>query len=183
MVSERTAAPGGGSVAAIVVALAAGLVRMSAEFSTRQLSAASEIATRADEARLRAQQLADEDAAAYQAYMESLSRDTDPVARRHRRREALRQATLVPVEISRLGADVAELGARLLTSGANPNLRGDCLTALLLAESATRAAAELASINASAHGGDSELVVQVERHRERAAAARSAVEREQEPER
>ena len=51
-----------------------------------------------------------------------------------------------PLEVARIGARVAELAAARAAAG-NPNLRGDALTAALLAEAGARAGAELVAIN------------------------------------
>ena len=64
-VASDSPAPGGGSVAAIAVALAAGLAGMAARLSSTQLADAPELAEQADAARLRVAPLARADAESY----------------------------------------------------------------------------------------------------------------------
>ena len=56
------------------------------------------------------------------------------------------QASQSPLEIARVGAEVAELSAELARTG-NPNLAGDAIAAALLAEASAQAAARLVTIN------------------------------------
>jgi formiminotetrahydrofolate cyclodeaminase len=60
----------------------------------------------------------------------------------------LSEAADVPLAIAETGAEVASLAARLTTEG-NPNLEGDALCAVLLAEAGVRAATKLVEINLS----------------------------------
>jgi formiminotetrahydrofolate cyclodeaminase len=136
-VAAREPAPGGGSVAAITLALAAGLVAMAARFSDRQLPDAAQVADEADRLRSEASALADADAAAY----------ADVLASGRSPRAVLR-ATQIPLEVCEGGVVVASHAARVARDG-NPNLRGDAGTALLLAAAAVRSAAHLISLNAS----------------------------------
>ena len=75
-VASDSPAPGGGSVAAIAVALAAGLAGMAARLSTGQLSNAPELADQADASRQRVAPLASADAA-------TVSADVRPEGRAH----------------------------------------------------------------------------------------------------
>jgi methenyltetrahydrofolate cyclohydrolase len=145
--ASRTATPGGGGAAAVTAALAAGLVAMAARFSVTQLPGAGDLAARADELRCRAADLADIDARAYQAVL-----DAPP----GQRREALAGAAAVPLEISEIGAQVAEM-ARLVAEAGNKNLRGDAVTGAVLAAAAARSAACLVDINADLGGLEPEL--------------------------
>ena len=54
----------------------------------------------------------------------------------------------MPLAIAEVGNEVAAIAARLVEEG-NPNLEGDAMTAVLLAEVGVRAAAALAEINLS----------------------------------
>lgn len=139
--------PGGGAVAAVAVALAAGLCSMAAHLSAD----ATELAERAESLRQRVAPLAQEDAAAYGRVLAACRTPDagDPDARRERIRRALSGATDVPLAIAESGAMVAEMAARLAREG-NPNLRGDAVVAALLAEAGTRAAAVLVEINMTA---------------------------------
>jgi len=143
--------PGGGAVAAVAVALAAGLSGMAARLSVGYLADAEELAERAERLRKRVAPLAQEDATAYVRFLAaSRSPDNgDPESRRERVRTALSGAADVPLAIAEIGAEVAELAALLAREG-NPNLRGDAIAAALLAKAGTRAAAELVEINTTA---------------------------------
>lgn len=148
-VAARTSAPGGGAVAAVTVAAAAGLVAMSARYAPDPgLSALIE---QADAERSAALRLADADAAAYGDVLAALhapAADPDRAARLRtaRLRTALERAAEVPLRIAQAGARIAGLAAAVAAAG-NPNLVGDARAAALLAEAAARAAAELVRIN------------------------------------
>jgi methenyltetrahydrofolate cyclohydrolase len=146
LVASRQPAPGGGAAAAIGVALAAGLAAMVARFSAELFREASHMAGQADGLRLRAAELAQADSLAYQRVINARREARADADRRHGVRTAFSAAADVPCEIARVGATVAELAARLAQRG-NPNLRGDAVTAALLAEAGVRAAAELVALN------------------------------------
>jgi len=146
-VASDSPAPGGGSVAAVAVALAAGLAGMAARLSTGQLSDASELADRADASRRRVAPLARADAESYGPVLDA-SREPDPEARVARLRDALSGAADVPLAVAVAGSEVAGIAARLADEG-NPNLRGDALAAVLLAGAGVRAASTLVGINLS----------------------------------
>jgi formiminotetrahydrofolate cyclodeaminase len=127
---ERTPAPASGSAAALTGAFAAALVELAARFAEDE-----DAITRAKALSTRLAQLADEDAAAYTAFMESRSD------------EARRRTIEVPEEIAAKADEVAELaaqvGARLTSSVA-----GDAEAAAELARAAARVARRLAELNA-----------------------------------
>jgi formiminotetrahydrofolate cyclodeaminase len=150
-VAERTAAPGGGSVAAVVAAFAAALTEMAARYADER-----EAATRAGALRARFLELATEDAEAYGAVLG---------AKGEERQQALSRAADVPLELAESAVEVTELASRLAEEG-NPSLRGDAMTAALLATAATKAAAHLVEINLEARPED-----------ERIARARTLAER------
>ena len=145
-VAARTSAPGGGGAAALTGALAAGLVAMAARFSAAQLPAAGELADRADQLRRRAAELVDEDAQAYTRVLGAFALPHQDEQRGQRIRAALEQAAAVPQEMTEIAAQVAEMAARLAAAG-NPNLRGDSVSAAVLAEASARSAACLVDIN------------------------------------
>jgi len=153
-VASREAAPGGGSVAAIAVALAAGLCAMAARFSGDGFQS---LVDRAEALRARAAPLAEADAEAYAAVLaaQALPPEPDPAVRRQRIRAALSLAADVPLAVAAAGAEVAELAAGL-AQRCNPNLKGDAVTACLLAQASARAAAVLVDINVGAGDGRSE---------------------------
>ena len=147
LVASGNPAPGGGSVAAVAVALAAGLSGMAARLSAGQLADADGLAERADAARLRVAPLARIDAESYGRVLDAY-REPDSETRRERVSEALSGASDVPLAIAEVGNEVAGIAARLVEEG-NTNLVGDAITAVLLAEAGVRAAVVLAEINLS----------------------------------
>jgi methenyltetrahydrofolate cyclohydrolase len=147
LLASGNPAPGGGSVAAVVVALAAGLSGMAARLSADQLADASELAERADAARRRVAPLARIDAESYGRVLDAY-REPESETRRERVSEALSGAADVPLAIAEIGNEVAGIAARLVEEG-NPNLEGDAMTAVLLADAGVRAAATLTEINLS----------------------------------
>jgi len=151
LVASDEPAPAGGAVAAMAVALAAGLSGMTARLSADQLVDAAELTERAERLRQRVAPLAQEDATVYGRVLAAYraTRDRDPEERQRRIRMALSEAANVPLAIAEIGAMVAEIAARLAREG-NPNLRGDAVAAALLAEAGARAAAVLVEINMSA---------------------------------
>jgi methenyltetrahydrofolate cyclohydrolase len=148
LVASGNPAPGGGSVAAVAVALAAGLSGMAARLSAGQLADADGLAERADAARRRVAPLARIDAEAYGRVLDAY-REPDSETRRERVSDALSGATDVPLAVAEVGNEVAGIAARLVEEG-NANLVGDAITAVLLAEAGVRAAVTLAEINLSA---------------------------------
>lgn len=143
-VAARTPAPGGGSVSALAVALAAALVEMAARFSERHWPGAASAASRAAALRERAAALATEDAAAYEAVLASRGADAG---------KALDHAAAVPLELAELAAAVAVLAAGAAQYG-NPNLHGDAAAGGALAAAGARAAARLVEINLRARPED-----------------------------
>jgi formiminotetrahydrofolate cyclodeaminase len=154
--AARTPTPGGGGAAAVTGAMAAGLVAMAARFSATRLPGAGELADEADGLRRRLAQLADMDARAYTAVLEAFRLPAEDAQREARRREALRGAALVPLEIAGIGARVAAMAAQVAEAG-NPNLRGDAVTGAVLAAASARSAACLVDINVGLGGLDSGL--------------------------
>ena len=147
LVASGNPAPGGGSVAAVAVALAAGLSGMAARLSAGQLADADGLAERADAARRRVAPLARIDAESYRRVLDAY-REPDSETRRERVSDALSGATDVPLAVAEIGNEVAGIAARLVEEG-NTNLVGDAITAVLLAEAGVRAAVTLAEINLS----------------------------------
>ncbi|MEW6638062.1 MAG: cyclodeaminase/cyclohydrolase family protein [Actinomycetota bacterium] len=143
-VASGEPAPAGGSAAAAVVALAAGLVCKSARLSTQHLPGAAGLAEQAEGLMKGVVPLVREDAAAYAEVL---------AARREGREmeEALSGAADVPLAIAEAGEEVARI-ATLLAAEGKPALRGDAQVAALLAGAASQAAALLAGINLRAAG-------------------------------
>jgi formiminotetrahydrofolate cyclodeaminase len=145
-VAAPTPAPGAGAVAATVVALAAGLAAMAAGLSRRQLPDAEQLANRMLQLQERAKPLAGRDAEVYADVLAAQRRPSEDPERAAAVREALSQAADVPLEIATIGVAVLDVAAEVSRRG-NPNLRGDAMTACLLAQAAVRAAAVLVELN------------------------------------
>lgn len=138
--------PGGGSVAALIGALAAGLGRMVVALTVgKPKFAAVEVEVRALDERLRRagemlRRLVDEDAAAYGMLSEALSRDRADPQRPERIRQAAGLAATVPLETATLCARMLADLEKLCGIG-NPQLRSDAEAAGHLAKAALQAAA------------------------------------------
>jgi formiminotetrahydrofolate cyclodeaminase len=132
--AARTPAPGGGAAAAWACALAAGLVEMAASFAEDAGAAG-----RAHELRTDVLVLAERDGEAYAAALAARREGGDVAA-------AMAGAAEPPLEIAEAGAEIAELAAALAVTG-KASLAGDAMTGALLAEAATRAAAQLAEMD------------------------------------
>jgi methenyltetrahydrofolate cyclohydrolase len=147
-VSAETPAPGGGSAAAVVVSMAAGLVAMVARISRQQWDGAGGAVAQAEALRARVTPLAQEDAEAYETVLTALRmpKDLEPEVRNNLIGDALSRAADVPLRIAEAASDVAELAADAAECG-NPNLRGDATAAAILAEAAARVSANLVAIN------------------------------------
>jgi formiminotetrahydrofolate cyclodeaminase len=137
-------APGGGSTAAVVGALAAALCIKAARLSNDAGAAAQ-----GEALRRRLQTLADEDAAAFLDALHELRerRGDVPLGR------ALDRAADVPLRIGEACGDVAALGAEL-AERCKPEVAPDARGAAALAAGAARAAAMLVEANLGAAPGD-----------------------------
>jgi formiminotetrahydrofolate cyclodeaminase len=127
---ERTPSPASGAATALTAALAAGLTELAGRFAEDE-----EAVVRAKALVTRLVQLADDDGAAYAAFM---AEKTD---------ETRARIIAVPQEIAAHADEVAELaesvGAQLTSSVA-----GDAEAAVELARAAARVARRLAELNA-----------------------------------
>jgi formiminotetrahydrofolate cyclodeaminase len=151
--SATTPDPSGGGVAALAVTFAAGLCVMTAGLSARHLPEAPRLAEQARELRDRAAPLAQADAEAYRAVIAALRARNAAAPGQPQMAAALSQASVVPMEVAEIGAEVAALAAAI-AGGGNPNVRGDAVTAALLAAAGSRAAAALVRINLAGADGD-----------------------------
>jgi methenyltetrahydrofolate cyclohydrolase len=148
-------APGGGSAAAITVAMAAALVIMVARASKEHWPEAGGAVGQAETFRARVTPLAHADAEVYKDALTILRR-REELAERYRDqtlREALERAAEIPLRIAEAGSDLACLAALLVQNG-NPEVRADAAVACVLAEGGTRAAAKLVETNLGAMEGD-----------------------------
>jgi formiminotetrahydrofolate cyclodeaminase len=164
-------APGGGSAAAIVVAMSAGLVGMVARASKGQWDEAGGVIGQAETLRARVEPLAQADADAYMHALTALrgNGDVEPRYRDIKLREALDRAADIPLQIAEAGCDLASLAALLVENG-NPEVRADAAVAAVLAEGGTRAAAKLVTVNLGTSDAD-DRVRQAQALLERAAEA------------
>ena len=172
-VAARESAPGGGSVTALSASLAAGLVAMAARFAANP--GVEQMVERADQLRYRAAALADADAQAYGAVLAEGATKADDPGSEQRMQQLLQRASQVPLDVSDVAVETAQLAAALIRDG-NPNLRGDAAAGLLLAEAAVRAAAVLVGLNIGSAAGEEELVAHAARNVEAAEAARRSVD-------
>lgn len=147
--------PGGGSAAAIVVAMAAGLVANVARASKDYWPEAGGVIGQAETFRARVAPLAQADAEAYAEALKAL-RGREALEERYRDqqlRAALERSAEIPLRIAEAGSDLAGLAALLVENG-NPEVRADAAAAAILAESGTRVAAKLVETNLGASGDD-----------------------------
>ncbi len=148
-IAAGTPTPGGGSVAAVVGALAAALGEMVANLTLgRETYAGAEASLRPARELLTALRAALLDAAAadeaaYQSYRDATSlprtSDDEKTARAEAMQRALIAATLVPLAVARSAREVAETLASVAREG-NPHVHSDAALAALLAEAALRGA-------------------------------------------
>ena len=127
---ERTPAPASGAATALTAALAAALTELAARFAGDDGTAAKAQAT----AR-RLVELADEDGAAYTAFMAD------------RNDETRRRIIEVPEEVARLADETAAL-ANVLRTRLQSSVAGDAEAAVELAAAAARVARRLTQLNA-----------------------------------
>jgi formiminotetrahydrofolate cyclodeaminase len=148
--------PGGGAAAAVVGALGAALIQMTANLTIGRprladvQDQAQRIELRASDLRGRLEQLGDADAEAFErvtaAYRLPRADDAQKADRSRAIQAALRVAADVPLESARISAEVLELAeeaAPLL----NPAVISDVLVGALLAEAALNSAALNVEIN------------------------------------
>jgi formiminotetrahydrofolate cyclodeaminase len=144
-IASAEPAPAGGSVAAVAVAMAAGLVAMAARLA-HEWPKADEVVDRAEALRSKMTTLALADEDAYAKVIEALRLPPDSPSRDAEVAAALSGAADVPLAVAEAAAEVAVLAALVEREG-NDRLRGDALVAAELAEAGARGAAELVAIN------------------------------------
>jgi methenyltetrahydrofolate cyclohydrolase len=163
-------APGGGAAAAVAVALAASLSSMSVILSGDHRPNAAWLISRTDRLRQDVARLAQADAEAYRRV----------IAARHAQDQnvqvSLSEAADVPLAVAEVGAEIADVAARLVTEDGNPNLKGDAIAAVLLAEAGVRATIALVKINLLAAGLEDKRLNRADELADTAAAARQAVQ-------
>jgi formiminotetrahydrofolate cyclodeaminase len=141
-------APGGGSAAAVSVAMAAALTRSVAQLSRDCWAESGGAVAQAEALAERVRPLAELDAHAYDEALSALAErgTTAEEERDSRLSEALDRAAELPLQIGEVGADVAELAAVVAEQG-DDAARADATAAAILAEAGARAAAELVEVN------------------------------------
>jgi methenyltetrahydrofolate cyclohydrolase len=152
--AERTPAPGGGSTAALVCALAAALLEMTAAFDSSPMGSACGV--RAGALRDRALELAERDRGSYAPVLEALRLPASDPERPTRLASALAAASTAPLAIASVGAQLAGIAAETV-DGVSEHLMGEAIVASELAEGACRAAARLVEINLAGAAGDPRL--------------------------
>jgi formiminotetrahydrofolate cyclodeaminase len=169
--ASEVPSPAGGSAAAIVVALGAGVTAMCARNSRDRWADAGGATAQAEALRARIEPLAQADAEAYEGALTAfrLPERLEPEVRNATIGVALERAAAIPFAIAEVGADVADLAATVAEQG-NPDLRGDAVAAALLAEAGARVAAHLVRLNLAA-GSDDVRVLRVSTIAEAAARA------------
>jgi formiminotetrahydrofolate cyclodeaminase len=167
--------PGGGSAAALVTAMAAGLLAKVARSSGDSWPEAAGIAAQAESLRGRATPLAEVAAEQYEAALRAREEsDGEPGERRDfELGRAYAKAAEPPLQIARAATDVAELAVVVAESG-EPALRADAIVAALLAAAAASAAAELVAVNLTASAGDPRVIEAAKLAEDAARAAETA---------
>lgn len=168
--------PGAGSVAALVAAMAAGLVAKAARLSQDGWSEASGVIVQADSLQHRVSPLAELDAQVYGQALEAMRSptETEPDWRDAEIAAALSRAADVPLQIAEAAADVAALGA-LVAGRANEAVRAEAAAGAALAEASARIAAQLVEINLAVAPEDERVSKARRLADEAAASARGAL--------
>lgn len=149
-------APGGGAVAAMHAAMAAGLVSMVCELTVGRPKYAEHeqtmraVLAEASERRQEAIRLAEEDAEAFtgvtDAYRRPKGTDEEKAARTEAIQEALARAAEVPLRTAALAGEILALAGRI-RAGANVNVLSDVAVAAVSARAAMQAAAVNVAVN------------------------------------
>jgi methenyltetrahydrofolate cyclohydrolase len=183
-VAAQRPTPGGGCSAAWSGAMSASLVEMAASFTLARPKYAGIHHRMADMRRdakaLRRElvELGERDAqAGYEPVIVALRLPEKHPMRERRLEEARSEASEVPLAIAEATASVAELATEAARTG-SLHLKGDAITAALLAEAASRAAGRLVEINLI--GREDERLGRVTEANRRASAARDEALRIQE---
>jgi formiminotetrahydrofolate cyclodeaminase len=145
--ASESPTPGGGSLAAVTAAVAAGLIAMAARNSPGW-SEAGGVVAQANTLRWRLMELAPANDEAYEHALAALNlpAELDVSSRNQLIGESLERAAALPLAIAEAASNVAELAAVVAEEG-DPRSRPDAVAASMLALGATRAAAHLVEIN------------------------------------
>jgi methenyltetrahydrofolate cyclohydrolase len=175
-IAAQKPAPGGGCSAAWSAAMAAGLVEMAASFTLARPKYAgvhhrmADVRRDAKALRRELLELGERDASGgYEPVLDALRLPEKHPARQGKLDQARSDASEVPLAVTEAAASVAALAAEAAQTG-GAHLKGDAITAALLAEGAAQAAARLVEINLA--GRDDERLTRVGDAARRAGAAR-----------
>jgi len=156
-------APGGGAAAAVAASLGSSLVSMAVRLSLDRPRYAAhatlhqEALERSEEARVEFLELADADAAAYDAYLAARRLPHETTAQQESRtetsRQAAREAVRVPLDIVRSCQAQVDLLGRLV-GRTNRNVASDLEVGALLFDGAARSAAANVRVNLGAVGDE-----------------------------
>jgi formiminotetrahydrofolate cyclodeaminase len=159
-----TAVPGGGSVAALNAALAAGLTEMVANLTVGKKGYETveeemkALAGKASHLRNKLTAAIDQDADAYTdvmaAYKLPKTTDEEITLRKHKIQDAIKHAALVPLDVARNALAVIELAGQAIRMG-NKNAASDGAVAAMNARTAALAAIYNVKINLSSIDDDS----------------------------
>ena len=151
-VAAQRPAPGGGCTVAWAGAFGAGLVEMAASFTLVRPKYAgvhhrmADVRREAKILRRRLLELGEADAEVYEPVILAMRMPDHHPERAAKLEAAQSAAAEVPLETAEAAARVAELAAETARVG-NLHLKGDSVSAAMLAEGASRAAARLVEIN------------------------------------
>ncbi len=167
--------PGGGSVAALVTAFAAGLLAKVARASGATWPEAPGIAAQAESLVARSAPLVQVAADQYEAVLQARAQSGEGQGARldFELGQAYANAAEPPLEIARTASDVAFLALTVAQNG-DLALRADAVTAALLAAAAARAAAELVAVNLTVAADDPRVLEAAKAAEEAARAAEAA---------
>lgn len=156
-VASASPTPGGGAVAALAAAMAAALVSMVGRLSSSSWAGAGGAVAQAELLRGQLEQLARENAQAYDDALRGLREARQSAgaidARDVSLAAALARAAELPLRISEAAADVAAL-AELAANEGDQSARADAAAAALLAHAGAAAAANLIAVNLTAGPDD-----------------------------
>jgi formiminotetrahydrofolate cyclodeaminase len=141
-VASKKPTPGGGAVAAVVGAMAAGLVEMVCALTKNKDTKI--LKYKVNKARQQLLRLADEDAAAFDAVVLAYR-----AKNKLKIKKALQKAIAIPERTEKLSKEVEEL-AKVIVKVGNKNALSDAKTAVYLAVAAQASARENIGINKTA---------------------------------
>jgi formiminotetrahydrofolate cyclodeaminase len=158
-VASARMSPGGGSVLALTLAMAAGLVGMAARASGTEWVEAADAGAQADTLRRRAAELGDRNAEAFTRALAILDAvgAIEPERRDEEIGRAFAGAAETPLEIGELALEVARLAAETAVR-ADQRLRPDAIAAAALAAAVSTGAAELVAVNLTVTPTDERVV-------------------------